>query len=199
MIHWKDWGWRSNILATWCEEPARWKRPWCWERLKAGGEGDDRGQDGWMASPTQWIRASSGRWWRTWKTGVLQPKGLQRDGHDWAVEWQQHSHPCPVHFLQGTSPKVDVWIMLLLKTLYPNKPRWGLQVAFSILIFYNCSLFCPSLISYQTDLQLTLEQHGLEQCGSTCMWIFFTSEQWLVKYMDSDVQYVGTMYREDLL
>ena len=37
-----------------CEELTHWKRPWCWERLKAGGEGDDRRWDGWMASPTQW-------------------------------------------------------------------------------------------------------------------------------------------------
>ena len=55
-IHWKDWcwSWKSNTLATWCEELTHWKRPWCWERLKAGGEGDNRGWDGWMASPTQW-------------------------------------------------------------------------------------------------------------------------------------------------
>ena len=46
--------WSSNIFATWCEEPTHWKRPWWWERLKAGGEGNDRGQDGFMASPTQW-------------------------------------------------------------------------------------------------------------------------------------------------
>ena len=44
-------GENSNTLATWCEELTHWKRPWCWERLKAGGEGDDRGWDGWMASP----------------------------------------------------------------------------------------------------------------------------------------------------
>ena len=51
-IHWRDWcwSWNSNILATWCKELTYWKRPWCWERLKAGGEGDDRGWDGWMAS-----------------------------------------------------------------------------------------------------------------------------------------------------
>ena len=198
MIHWKDWCWSSNTLATWCEEPTRWKRPWCWERLKAGGEGDDRGQDGWMASPTQWTRESSGRWWRTGKTVVLQSKGLQRDGHDWAVERQQHSIPVLYTSFRTLLLK---WMCELCccSKLYPNKPRWGLQVAFSILIFYNCFLFCPSLISYQTELQLTLEQHGLEQFGSTCMWIFFTSEQWLVKYVDSDLQYVGTMYREDLL
>ena len=54
-IHWKDWcwSWSSNTLATWLEELTYWKRPWCWQRLKAEGEGDDRGWDGWMASPTR--------------------------------------------------------------------------------------------------------------------------------------------------
>ena len=46
---WKDWCWNSNMLPTWCEEPTHKKRHWCWERLKAGGEGDDRGWDGWMS------------------------------------------------------------------------------------------------------------------------------------------------------
>ena len=52
--HWKDWcwSWNSNSLATWCEELTHWKRPWCWERLRAVGEGSNRGLDGWMASPT---------------------------------------------------------------------------------------------------------------------------------------------------
>ena len=51
-VHWKDWcwSWNSNTLATLWEELTHWKRPWCWERLKAGGEGDNRGWDGWMAS-----------------------------------------------------------------------------------------------------------------------------------------------------
>ena len=50
-IHWKDWccSWSYNPLATCCEEPTRWKRPWCWERLRAA-EGGNRGWDGWMAS-----------------------------------------------------------------------------------------------------------------------------------------------------
>ena len=42
----KDWCWCSNTLSTWCEEPTHWKRLWCWERLRAGGEGGDRGWDG---------------------------------------------------------------------------------------------------------------------------------------------------------
>ena len=66
-IHWKDWcwSWNSNTLATWCEELTHWKRSWCWERLRAGGEGDNRGWDGWVASPTQWTWAwaSSRYWW----------------------------------------------------------------------------------------------------------------------------------------
>ena len=64
------------------------KRPWCWERLRAGGEGDDRGWDGWMASPTRWtwVWASSGSWRWTVKPGVLQSMGLQRVRHDWATE-----------------------------------------------------------------------------------------------------------------
>ena len=75
-INWKDWcwSWNSNTLATWCTELTHWKRSWYWERLKAGGEGDDRGWDGWMASATRWIWvwASSRNWGWTGKPGVLQ-------------------------------------------------------------------------------------------------------------------------------
>ena len=65
-----------------------WKRPWCWERLKARGEGDDRGWDGWMVSPTQWtwVWVSSGNWWWTGKPGVIQSMGSQRVGHNWVTE-----------------------------------------------------------------------------------------------------------------
>ena len=63
-------------------------KDWCWAKLKAGGEGDDRGRDGWMASPTRWtwVWASSGSWWWTGKPGVLQSMGLPRVGQDWATE-----------------------------------------------------------------------------------------------------------------
>ena len=72
----------------WLPGVKNWKRPWCWERLKAGGEGGDRGWDGWMASPTRWtwVWASSGSWWWTGRPGVLQSTGSQRLGHDWATE-----------------------------------------------------------------------------------------------------------------
>ena len=75
-------------MATWCEELIYLKRPWCGERLKAGGEGDDRGWDGWMASLTQWtwVGIKSESWWWTSRPGVLQSMGLQRVGHDWVTE-----------------------------------------------------------------------------------------------------------------
>ena len=93
--HWKDWSRNSNTLATWCEELTHGKWPWCWERLKAGGEGDDTGWDGWMASPTRqsWVWASSGSWWWTGRPGMLQSMGSQRAGHDWVTElnWSENS------------------------------------------------------------------------------------------------------------
>ena len=60
----------------------------CWERLKAGGERDERGWNGWMASLTQWtwVWVNSGSWWWTGRPGVLQSMGLQRVRHDWASE-----------------------------------------------------------------------------------------------------------------
>ena len=61
------WSWSSNTLATWLEELTHFKRPWCWERLKARREGVNRRWDGWMASPTQctWVLAISRSWWWT--------------------------------------------------------------------------------------------------------------------------------------
>ena len=96
-IHWKDWcwSWSSNTLGTWWEELTHVKRPWYWERLKAGGEGDDRGWDGWMASPTRWpsVWVRSGSWWWTGKPGVLQSMGSQRVRHDWMTELiKMHKH-----------------------------------------------------------------------------------------------------------
>ena len=79
---------KSSTLATSCEELTHWKRLWCWEGLGAGGEGDDRGWDGWMASLTRWtwVWVNSGSWWWTGKPGVLRFMGSQRVGHDWATE-----------------------------------------------------------------------------------------------------------------
>ena len=74
-------------LATSCKGLTHWKRPWCWEGLGARGEGDDRGWDGWKASPTQWtwVWVNSGSWWWTGRPGVLE-LWHRRVGHDWATE-----------------------------------------------------------------------------------------------------------------
>ena len=98
------WSWNSKTLETWCEELTHLKRSWCWERLKVGGEGDDRGWDGWMASPTQWtwVWVNSGSWWWTGRPGVLQSMGLQRVRREWATElnWTLFPTLCPqVHSL----------------------------------------------------------------------------------------------------
>ena len=89
-IHWKDWcwSWNANTLATCFEELTHLKRPRCWERLRAGGEGDDRGWDGWMALPIQWTWAwvNSRSWWWTGKPGMLWFMASQRVGHDWETE-----------------------------------------------------------------------------------------------------------------
>ena len=85
------WELKFQYFATWCKGLTHWKRLWCWERLKAGGERDDRGQDGWMESLTQWLRVwtNSGRQWWTGKSGLLQSMGLKRVGHNLANEqWQ---------------------------------------------------------------------------------------------------------------
>ena len=75
---------KLHPLAIWCEELTYLKSPWCWERLKAGGEGDDRGWDCWMASLTRWtwVWASSGHWLWTGKPGVLQSMVSQRVRHN---------------------------------------------------------------------------------------------------------------------
>ena len=78
-IHWKDWcwSWISNTLVTWCEELTHWKRPWWWERLRAGRAGDERGWGAWMASQTQW----------TW---ICKPRELRKDREGWCCSSWGH-------------------------------------------------------------------------------------------------------------
>ena len=96
------------LLATWCKE----KRPWCWERLKAGGEGDNRGWEGWMVSPTQWtwVWVGSGNWWWTRKPGVLWSMGSQRVGHDCVTEvnWTELTIPWAERILTQSDNQVTL-------------------------------------------------------------------------------------------
>ena len=111
---------RTNVEA---ETPILWpsdygelthrKRPWCWERLKAREEGDDRGWDGWMASPTQWTRVwvDSGSWWWIGRPGVLRFLGSQSIRQDWETElnWTELNWAWPHPSEQGSvSPTVSL-------------------------------------------------------------------------------------------
>ena len=139
-VHWEDWcwSWNSNTLATWCEEPTHWKRPWCWERLKTEGEGDDRGWDGWMESLTwwTWVWVSSRSWWWTGRPGVVPSMGSQRVRHDWATElnWDEKANNekwCPC----------EMGCCCLVTKLCPTLLRpYGLQPA---------RLLCPWVLSKQ--------------------------------------------------
>ena len=109
-----------QCLATWCEVWTHWKRPWCWERLKAWGRGSNRGWDGWMTAPTQWmwVWANSGRWWRTGTPGVLQSMGSQRVGHHWVTEQQQ---PGRCHMPRDNQAhSYWAWLWQLLKPVCPT-------------------------------------------------------------------------------
>ena len=112
----------------WCKEPTHWKRPWCWERLKAGGEGDESGWDGWMASPIQWtwVWGSSRRWWRTGKPGS--PWGCKDYNMTEQLNWKLYVtdrtwsilhivgwYLSSIHLLQLPSSLLKVY------TQFPNK------------------------------------------------------------------------------
>ena len=89
-------------------------KDWCWEGLGAGGEGDDQGWDGWMASPTlwTWVWVNSGSWWWTGRPDVLQFMGLQRVGHYWVTElnWTELIEILPM----GGKIMLSLWKPILL-------------------------------------------------------------------------------------
>ena len=86
-------------------QPTHWKRPWCWERLRAGGEGSNRGWDGWMVSLIQWtwVWVNPGNWWWTGRPGMLQSMGLQSVRHDWVTELKVK----PEYSLEGLMLKLQ--------------------------------------------------------------------------------------------
>ena len=132
-----------------------WKRQ---EILNVGGEGDNRGWDGWMASPTQWtwVWASSGSWWRTGKPGVLQFMGSQRVGQDWVTElnWTSWIDEKPKLVIFLPLKKYIIWKSQLKCHLYiPNLP---LPVSWAICPLCYTSTICSSLFISTTPLCVTL-------------------------------------------
>ena len=92
-VHWKDWcwSWNCNMLATTCKVLIHYKRPWSLEGLGAGGEGDDRGWDGWMALTTRWIWVWGDcvSWWWTGRPGVLWFMGSQESHRTERLNWTE--------------------------------------------------------------------------------------------------------------
>ena len=117
--------WRVDSLI-WC---------WCWEGLRVGGEGDDRGWDGWMASLTQWtwVWVNSGSWWWIGRPGVLWSMGSQRVGHNWVTElnWTELN-------------TVLVFFFLAYFTLYnrlqfhPSHQNWFKCILFNGWVILHC-------------------------------------------------------------
>jgi len=113
------------------------KKLWCWEGLGAGGEGDDRGWDGWMASLTRWmwVWVNSGSWWWTGRPGMLRFMGLQRVGHDWATELNWKTVYTDVSNLICN----DMYIVAFALCLYASSHTSGKKTGFHYLSFIEFS------------------------------------------------------------
>ena len=117
------------------------KRPWCWERLRAGGEGNDRGWDSWMTSPTRWtwVWVDSGSWWWTGRPGMLWFMGLERVGHDWVTElnWTKL-------LLSGFSSKIQLWSWIIANPIlhFFSGKMFTYSVTYNFIYYvYNAVLF----------------------------------------------------------
>ena len=123
---------KLQYLATSCEVLTHWKRLWCWEGLGAGGEGDDRGWDGWMASLTRWtwVGVNSGSWWWTGRPGVLRFMVSQRVGHDWVTELNWTCMKCSL----GISNFLEEMLVFPILLLSSISLHWSLRKTFLSLL-----------------------------------------------------------------
>ena len=192
-IHWKDWcwSWNSNTLATWWEEPTHLKRPWCWKKLKAGGERDGRRWDGWMVSLTQWTKVwvNSRSWWWTGRPGVLQSRGSQRVGHNWVTElnWTELKRPHLLHRIP--KPRIlnygqlffpgDIWqclqiflVIITKKGLVPLLLPNGLKPEM-LLNMLLCTGKPPTIIIQPQIVRLLRPKNTAVQHGCTIRASFF--------------------------
>ena len=158
-----------------------WKRPWCWEGLKVGGEGDSRRWDGWMASPTRWswVWANLGSWWGTGTPGKQQSMESQRVGHDWAAElnwtdWNCLFRRSPTYEPSSCEPsKVQTCVpstsgmsdteacppsllLLAILQIYHHPPPLPPPVSNSSCLFTDASPCLPAVVLDYCTLQSTI-------------------------------------------
>ena len=179
------WSWNSNTLSISCKELTHWKRPWCWEVLGAGGEGDDTGWDGSMASLTRWtwVWVNSGSWWWTGRPGMLRFMGLQRVGHDQGTEKQTNKEPAT--FFKRTYVNIPQLPGLLLSV--PRTQRRLLPTQISIGEAYTLtgksdSVFC-GVIVLSPESQCTQDFFCAlqESLFPPVLWKFRTQISWSSK------------------
>ena len=142
----------SSTLATSCEELTHWKRLWCWEGLGAGGEGNDRGWDGWMASLTRWmwVWVNSGRWWWTGRPGVLRYMGRKESDMTEQLNWTED---CIVDIAKNYCCVYSPCIWICLFSLSRDCWCWTFTFTSSLWCYFFCFL-SPKLIKVSFGLLL---------------------------------------------
>ena len=149
------------------------EKTWCWEWLKVGGKGDDRGWDGWMASPTQWtwVWVSFGSWWWTGKPGVLLSMGSQRVGHDWATDLQYACLENPMDrgtwwvTFQGSQSVNHHWAtntFTFFFHIWISRVEFGGNNQFHIFIYFHSQL--DSIKNFQTQNASSGSNQGWNLC-----------------------------------
>ena len=142
VMEWPHWKLHSGFLYL--------LRLWCWEGLGAGGKGDDRGWDGWMASLTRWtwVWVNSGRWWWTGRLGMLRFMGSQRVGHDWVTElnWTEKNLQSLFHFFL-----TEKWNDVQHYAGFRNTPQWfDICRHFEMSNVIKLALICPHTKSFSS-------------------------------------------------
>ena len=166
------------------------KRPWCWERLKAGGEGDNRGWDGWMASLTRWtwVWVSSGSWGWTGNPGLVQSMGSQRVRHNWETElnWSrvwllcdpmEYSPPAPsphwifqarilewvlIPFSRGSSwPRDCTCVSCTGKQVLYHFATWEVYYPLLLSNEYGLNVLSPQNVNWSPNIQLMVFGDGV--------------------------------------
>ena len=159
-----------------------WKRLWCWEGLWGGGKGDDRGWDGWMASPVRWmwVWVNSGSWWWTGRPGMLWFMGSQRVGYDWATElnWTEYSIVYMYHiFFIHSSANGHLCCFLVLAIVNSPSENTGVHMSFWTKFFSGCMPRSGNAGSYGSGSSVShsvvsnfLQPHGLQPTRLLCPW-----------------------------